>query len=499
MKLYKVYGCPGGGKTTFLERIFRDRAKTHAVAFFTFTVSAKEVMRGRLSKEMPDVQMRNIRTLHSFAYHYCGKPELSNHSWSFWQEMKDRGYTITRSSNDEPLIESQDLLRHHEYYKHTGRYIAQAEDLSRIQAFGKVYEETKARTHLLDYTDLLYEAIEKDAALDDVEIIFADEFQDFTPLEVKLWNLLCRGKREIWIAGDPLQTIYTYAGAEPELFTEINADKTYILDKSYRCPQSVLNYAYKFIVRNKENYLKEPPKAAAEKPSLLQRYFDFESIIKDIKESTTTWFLIFRNRYNVAYAAQFLKSRFVPFQSNRVEAPDYEPYQAYCTIADIALEKTIPSTRVQQAVDFMWSSSRAPHEYGLPHGTKKALSRMSEDATFNINNYDVNVKAAFRMCAVEPLKFMKFPDDNQKDSLIFWQNVKMNYEVYNRLFISTIHGVKGDEADNVVLCDAISYAVAQQLQMQAASENRVLYVGSTRARSQLSILHHPSASTRYAL
>ena len=54
--------------------------------------------------------------------------------------------------------------------------------------------------------------------------------------------------------------------------------------------------------------------------------------------------------------------------------------------------------------------------------------------------------------------------------------------------ISTIHTVKGDEADVVVLLSDISKAVASQLEVDEDSEHRVFYVAVTRAKEKLIIV-----------
>lgn len=57
-----------------------------------------------------------------------------------------------------------------------------------------------------------------------------------------------------------------------------------------------------------------------------------------------------------------------------------------------------------------------------------------------------------------------------------------------RINISTIHTVKGDEADIVVLMSDISKAVASQLEIDEDSEHRVFYVAVTRAKEKLIII-----------
>ena len=56
--------------------------------------------------------------------------------------------------------------------------------------------------------------------------------------------------------------------------------------------------------------------------------------------------------------------------------------------------------------------------------------------------------------------------------------------------ISTIHGVKGDEADVVVLMPDMAKSAACQLDMDEDSEHRVFYVGVTRAKEKLYVMEN---------
>lgn len=62
--------------------------------------------------------------------------------------------------------------------------------------------------------------------------------------------------------------------------------------------------------------------------------------------------------------------------------------------------------------------------------------------------------------------------------------------------ISTIHTVKGDEADVVVLMSDISKAVDSQLEIDPDSEHRVFYVAITRAKEKLIVIQ-PQTRTYY--
>jgi hypothetical protein len=68
----------------------------------------------------------------------------------------------------------------------------------------------------------------------------------------------------------------------------------------------------------------------------------------------------------------------------------------------------------------------------------------------------------------------------------------------SRIRIETIHGVKGAEADHVVLCTDISSRTKETLEQTPDHEHRVFYVGATRARESLHILA-PQTALAYAI
>lgn len=76
------------------------------------------------------------------------------------------------------------------------------------------------------------------------------------------------------------------------------------------------------------------------------------------------------------------------------------------------------------------------------------------------------------------------------EKLLFAQDCEHNGTFYEdpKVNISTIHSVKGDEADIVVLMGDISKVVAQQMDIDEDTEHRSFYVGVTRAKEKLFII-----------
>jgi DNA helicase-2/ATP-dependent DNA helicase PcrA len=61
-----------------------------------------------------------------------------------------------------------------------------------------------------------------------------------------------------------------------------------------------------------------------------------------------------------------------------------------------------------------------------------------------------------------------------------------------RVVISTIHGIKGEEADNVLMLTDVSDKVNRASQVDPDAELRVQYVGVTRARESLVLVQPKS-------
>ena len=71
-----------------------------------------------------------------------------------------------------------------------------------------------------------------------------------------------------------------------------------------------------------------------------------------------------------------------------------------------------------------------------------------------------------------------------------------------RIWISTIHAIKGGEEDNVILCLDLGNKVKKAMQKsndKADEEHRVWYVGITRARNNLYKLKANKQSNEYKL
>ncbi len=125
--------------------------------------------------------------------------------------------------------------------------------------FRRAYETEKRARATYDFDDLPLlvwklltgEAPEKRAVRDRYRSrfrhVFVDEFQDTSPLQAKLIDLL-RSPGNLFIVGDRQQSIYAFRHAEPALFSryEAAAGARVALDENYRSRPAVLSFANAF-------------------------------------------------------------------------------------------------------------------------------------------------------------------------------------------------------------------------------------------------------------
>lgn len=86
------------------------------------------------------------------------------------------------------------------------------------------------------------------------EYIQVDEFQDVSPEQYELVSLLSKNNGNLFIVGDPDQTIYSFRGADVNFFLDFDKKfkdvKTIILDTNYRSTPQILKASNSLITKN---------------------------------------------------------------------------------------------------------------------------------------------------------------------------------------------------------------------------------------------------------
>ena len=132
-----------------------------------------------------------------------------------------------------------------------------------------IYEDRKEKMLSLDFDDLLLKTIQILQDFPDIRAkwqsridhILIDEFQDTNDVQFKLVRLLMDEHTNLYVVGDPDQTIYTWRGANQNIILNFNKTfplaQTMILDRNYRSTKEILDHANKLIAHNKKRVPKD--------------------------------------------------------------------------------------------------------------------------------------------------------------------------------------------------------------------------------------------------
>ena len=135
--------------------------------------------------------------------------------------------------------------------------------------FYSIYEDQKDLMGKLDFDDLLLKTIQvlssskstRDKWRNKYSNILIDEFQDTNDIQFKLVKLLMGEHTNLYVVGDPDQTIYTWRGANQNIILQFESTfrnaETIILNENYRSTQNILNAANKLISFNKKRVPKD--------------------------------------------------------------------------------------------------------------------------------------------------------------------------------------------------------------------------------------------------
>ena len=291
----RVIAGAGTGKT---------RALTHRFAYLvndlgilpgnilcvTFSNKAANEMRQRIRRVTGDNDTGYICTFHSFCVsvlqedsHAVGYPQsflvLDNADIDAMLQViyDERKITLREKTfgKARDMIEILKTIERPDYYldlislplaELKQKYL-DARKVDDIIFYGYLYQQKKCFG--LDYNDLIILTLHifdyfPDIALkwqQRLEYVMIDEFQDIDALQIALMEKLVEYHRNLFVVGDPDQTIYTWRGADVRYLLDF-ADahegcKTILMTENYRSTPEVLGVANSLIEKNKQRIPKQ--------------------------------------------------------------------------------------------------------------------------------------------------------------------------------------------------------------------------------------------------
>ena len=457
--IYKYYGPPGTGKTHRLisraKAYVRVGTPLHKIGYFAFTRKAAKEARERMP--IDDKKLEHFQTLHSFAYNTLGLQEENIMQPFHYEDLgKQLGIRVKYSDkyNEE---ESHFLTCNDPYFQLIGRAINR--DVSIREEFDRnehdrkqikwstlkhIHDnlmEYKKQAKLQDFNDIINNVLEKVPQFD---VIFIDEAQDLSPLQWKLYDKLKENSKDVYLAGDDDQAIFAWAGADVERFIKEPA-KEKVLNKSKRISRSVQEESNKPVerisgIRKQKEYL----------PREYEGECKYISNLGQVDLTKGKWLILTRTKNQLLELMKELRKKNLYYQSNRGRSYKVRLYKAAKLYTDWTKGKILDEKEEKECKDFM----------GDEHFNRKS------------NWYDVFVAAPEK--EIRYIRLMLEKGENLDEDA--------------RIFMSTIHAIKGGEQDNVILAlhqgDKIQKSIKRSVDKRD-EEHRVWYVGITRARNNL--------------
>ncbi|MDO5439960.1 MAG: 3'-5' exonuclease [Erysipelotrichaceae bacterium] len=287
-KHLRIVAGAGSGKTRVLTMrivylIEKMKVAPKNILAITFTNKAAKEMKKRILEMLGDSGSGcTISTIHSLCMRILSEDiEPLKYPRNFTVIDSDDQKTILREAykkfdldkKDYPYGAMLDYIANNKYERiDASKATSQAYGDFRLINKAKVYEYYQnrlAQVYGLDFDDLILWTTKlfdlfpdkKEKWAKKFKYIHVDEFQDIDKEQYHLIKQLSSHHDNVYVVGDPDQTIYTWRGADVNIIVNFDKDfkdtKTIILNENYRSTNNILSGANSVIKYNKARVEKE--------------------------------------------------------------------------------------------------------------------------------------------------------------------------------------------------------------------------------------------------
>ena len=500
--MFRVFGPPGTGKTTtllnFVDRALEDGVDPNKIGFFAFTRKAANEARERACTRFgfdPENDLPYFRTLHSFAYRALGVRERDMMSRENYKQFAhatgfELSSTVVAAENetvisqrDHPILSLIQLAR---LKKNDLRREYDLSDIDHtwfeVDYVARSYQNFKEANAIMDFTDLLELFVKEGNKLTpEFDLCVLDEAQDLSNLQWDIAHLLDERSKKMYCAGDDDQAIYRWAGANVEHFISLPGGVE-VLEQSYRIPAVIHKMAEGIAtqIRNRFPKVYKPQDKVGE----IIRLHD----VREIDMSNGSWLVMAQANYMLYDIAEDLKSNGYLFE-----------YKGARSISD----------RLSNAING-WEQMRSGKAI-TPHVARAIYSYMSGNGvrvkrgykTIDCEDDDLltleRLQGEFGLLATKDMIWHEAMDKMPNLDRAYITALLRRGEKFNampRIRLSTIHGTKGGEAENVVVITDLTMSA-----MDSPSDDlhRMFYVAVTRTMERLFIIEPDDYGRAYNL
>jgi DNA helicase-2/ATP-dependent DNA helicase PcrA len=498
-------GPPGTGKTTTLldtvDQEMTNGVPPDRIGFMTFTKRGVEEAISRASQRfnLERKQFRYFNTLHSAAFRHLGLNtnqvftgkrvhEFGEaHGLQLYGGLSFDDGTYTSFFGDDLILflENYARITQQPLEQVLRNYDYALPDSSHAQRVILALRKYKEEEGLYDFTDMIEEFVK----LDDpprLEVLCVDEGQDLSELQWTMVRQLARYVKRLYVAGDDDQTIFTWAGAS-ERFIHM-AGPVRHLKQSYRVPRKVHNLANRLISQIYDRREKEwNPRDALGSYQTIEGISQLDHGWCDPHNGSVMM---------LGRTVKSLKQKFIPYCRYHgllyryFETPSIKPTQAIAIDAWNQLQQgfPIPAEDAVRIYDLLPSEGHKKKKGLVKWGLKAALERYA-DQPEPPKVCLQELKNDYGLLAEGEWKDV-FTEIEPKDVEYIQKVLDKGFSILDKphIHISTIHRVKGGQANTVVLLSDTAKASERMASTNRDEETRVFYTGITRTFEDLIVV-----------
>jgi DNA helicase II / ATP-dependent DNA helicase PcrA len=503
--MFRIFGPPGTGKTTTLlnivEKTLASGVPPNEIAFLAFTRKAANEAKERAAERfgLSLDELPYFRTLHSLAYRLTGLSGDQIMQGSHYGEIEAKiGIPLVsgtlrpdemESDSSAPIKKESPILKLITLSRLKRSSLRREYDMSdldynwlEVDYVARAIQSYKDTFGVYDYTDML-ELFAKEGHLScpKFKLSMIDEAQDLSPLQWEIAHMIDQKSDVMYCAGDDDQAIYKWSGADVEHFINLPGGSE-VLEQSYRIPAAIHSVAEKISRRILRRFPKTylPKKESGSVKDIVS--------IEECDFSTGSWLVLSQAQFQYGPVRDYLKQQGYFFEyASHLSIP-----QKIRTALDawrrLNNGENVNLTGVLAAYSYMTGNGDK-----IARGFKKIIA--PDDQTFTYEQLVSEWGLLVEKGTSWEDALDRLPD---VDKAYIHALMRRNENIGGtpRIRLSTIHGSKGGEADNVLLFTDLTAAAESSLRSDPDSLHRVFYVAVTRAKKSLFILQ-PANFTRY--
>ena len=534
---HRVFGPPGTGKTTYLARQIRSAVTKYGpdkVLVTSFTKGAAVEIASRLGNDGVKPNRRQVGTLHSLCYELLGGPLIADlaPTMKLWNERHIAWHQTPAGSKDSdltpPSTEGDDLRQRCEIYR--GQVIPYKEWGAGVfdqdaKQFYKAWIKFKKDLGAIDFTDMIEKVYgSKMCAPNEPAVIFADETQDYSKLELGLLRSWASDSDHLVIAGDDDQAIYGFKGATPDAFLDppIPDDQKHVLSQSYRLPRKIKEFSGRWIqdVRRRETKEFSAKEDEGSVEDVKLSWQDGEELVNVVQENIgssdgradkESVMVLASCSYMLTPLIRALRGKGVPFHNPyRVKNGAWNPMRGGVQrLREFLSVDPFSRTLWTWKSFWQWIEVLDMKKTGMLRGKKtyiRALARTKEESNKRVSREEVLALFQTKTFPWEgqELEWFRRMLLTSKESLMEYSLVmakKGGTEALKKkpkIIVGTIHSVKGAQAGTTILFPDLSSAGGKEYLVSGNERDnitRTFYVGMTRAMNRLLLCNPDSKYT----